>query len=88
MTQKLLTFQAPSQVGREPISVVANLAQQHRKRRCFATCTTGSVSYKRKNREPFDKRIFCEENNIVLNQKLDEEQFSDLTEVLFGKYAQ
>lgn len=33
-------------------------------------------------------RIFCEENNIVLNQKLDEEQFSDWTEVLFGKYAQ
>ena len=33
-------------------------------------------------------RIFCEENNIVLNQKRDEEQFSDLTEVLFGKYAQ
>lgn len=33
-------------------------------------------------------RIFCEENNIVLNQKLDEEQFSDLKEVLFGKYAQ
>lgn len=31
-------------------------------------------------------RIFCEENNIlVLNQKRDEEQFSDLTEVLFGK---
>ena len=33
-------------------------------------------------------RIFCEENNIVLNQKRDEEQFSDLTEVLFAKCAQ
>ena len=33
-------------------------------------------------------RIFCEENNIVSNQKRDEEQFSDLTEVLFAKYAQ
>ena len=28
------------------------------KRRCFAACTTRSVSCKRKNREPFDKQVF------------------------------
>ena len=58
MMQKLLNYQAPSQVEREPTSAIANLAQQLGKRRCFATCTTRSVSYKRKNREPFDKQDF------------------------------
>ena len=46
------------------------------------------VSALRGKTESHLDRIFCEENNIVSNQKRDEEQFSDLTEVLFAKYAQ
>ena len=33
-------------------------------------------------------RTLCKEDNTVLNQKRDEEQFSDLTLILFFKYAQ
>ena len=33
-------------------------------------------------------RTLCKEDNTVLNQKRDEEQFSGLTLILFFKYAQ
>ena len=33
-------------------------------------------------------RTLCKEDNTMLNQKRDEEQFSGLTLILFLKYAQ
>ena len=46
MTQKLLNYQAPSQVAREPTSAFAKVPFQRENQICFATCTTGSVSPK------------------------------------------
>ena len=43
---------------------------------------------KGKNGKPCNEQEKCKEDNTVLIQKRDEEQFSGLTLILFFKYAQ
>ena len=72
-TRKLLNYQAPFQLEREPTSALAMVPYQLEKQRCIATCTTGSVRCKRERKKLFDQQ------ESFINQKRDEEQLSSLT---------